>query len=346
MKNPNGYGTIYKLSGNRRRPWIVRVPDGKDLKKQKLKYKTLGYFATRTEAMIALADYNKSPYDIDAENITFAELYEKWSAEKFSDISVSNVGGYKKSFADSAALHNMKMADIRFEHLDGIMADCDLNHPMRLRLRLLWRQLFGYAMERDIVQKDYSAFVKVGKNERTGSIHKPFTDAEIKILFDNLNLNDLVDTILIMVYTGLRVGELLDILSENVHLNERYMRGGLKTEAGIDRVIPLNKKIIPFVKRWLDKGTKYLIQPDKGKTTYYAYKKLGWDIIMSRLGFDHLPHDCRHTFATKADEVGMNKLSIKMIMGHASQDITEKVYTHRRIQELVDAVDLLKFGDN
>ena len=343
MKNPNGYGTIYKLPGNRRRPWIVRVPDGIDTVKKKRKYKTLGYFVTRPEAMIALAEYNKSPYDIDADKITFAELYEKWSAEKFEDISISNIRGYKKSFADSAALHNVKMADIRFEHLDSVMNACDLNRPMRLRLRLLWKQLFSYAMERDIVQKDYSAFVKIGKNERMGSIHKPFTDAEIKILFDNIDMNVFVDTILIMVYTGLRIGELLDIKSENVHLDERYMRGGLKTAAGINRVIPLNKKIIPFIKRWLDRGTKYLIQPEEGKTTYYIYTNKGWDIIMNRLQFDHLPHDCRHTFATKADEVGIDKLSIKMILGHASKDITEKVYTHRRIKELVDAVDLIKF---
>lgn len=343
MRNPNRYGTVYKLSGARRRPWIARVPNGVDTKKRRRLYKTIGYYATRPEAMIALAEYNKSPYDIDAEKITFAEVYEKWSSEKFKDISIPNVRGYKKSFMDSAALHDMKFADIRFEHLDGVMNDCELNRPMRLRLRLLWRQLFKYAMEHDIAQKDYSEYVSVGKNERTGSIHKPFTKEEIKTLFENVGKIPFVETILIMIYTGLRIGELLDINSENVHIKERYMRGGLKTAAGTNRVIPLNKKIVPFVQQWLDRKTKYLIQPDsKRKTTYYVYTKQGWDIIMDKLKFDHLPHDCRHTFATWADEVGMDKLCVKLIMGHASTDITERVYTHKRIQQLVEAVDMLK----
>lgn len=343
MKNPNGYGTVYKLSGERRKPWIARVPNGVDTKKRRRLYKTIGYYASRPEAMIALAEYNKSPYDIDAEKITFAEVYEKWSAEKFPTISVPNVRGYKKSFKDSAPLYDMKFADIRFEHLDGVMNDCGQNRPMRLRLRLLWRQMFKYAMERDLVQKDYSEYVTVGKNERTGSIHKPFTKEEIKLLFENVGKIPFVETVLIMIYTGLRIGELLDIKSENVHIKERYMRGGLKTAAGIDRVIPLNKKIVPFVQQWLDRNTNYLIQPDhKKKTTYYAYNSQGWDIIMSKLKFDHLPHDCRHTFATWADEVGMDKLCVKLIMGHASTDITERVYTHKRIQQLIEAVDMLK----
>ena len=46
-----------------------------------------------------------------------------------------------------------------------------------------------------------------------------------------------------MIYTGLRPTELLEIQTENVHLDEKYMAGGMKTEAGKDRIIPLNDKI-------------------------------------------------------------------------------------------------------
>ena len=87
MKLPNGYGSVYKLSGKRRKPWIARKTSGWDIdeasEKTKQKYKTIGYFATRQEALTALANYNENPYDLDTNFMTFADVYEKWSNEYF-----------------------------------------------------------------------------------------------------------------------------------------------------------------------------------------------------------------------------------------------------------------------
>lgn len=72
-----------------------------------------------------------------------------------------------------------------------------------------------------------------------------------------------------MIYTGLRPKELLEILAENVHLEEKYMTGGMKTEAGKDRIIPLNDKTIPLVKNRYDPSKKYLINNKYGN--HYTY---------------------------------------------------------------------------
>ena len=56
--------------------------------------------------------------------------------------------------------------------------------------------------------------------------------------------------------------------------------------------------------------------------------------IMSRHGFSHRPHDTRHTFITNAKEVEMDEYSLKLIVGYAIKDVTEKVYTHRKIEGL------------
>ena len=49
----------------------------------------------------------------------------------------------------------------------------------------------------------------------------------------------------------------------------------------------------------------------------------------------------RHTFASLMDTAGANKLCIKRIMGHASPDITDSVYTHKTIEQLIEAIDLI-----
>ena len=71
MKNPNGYGTVTKLSGNRRKPWVVK--EGKSGKQ-----KPIGYTTTREEGLIMLAKYNNDPWDIETDKITLQELYDLW----------------------------------------------------------------------------------------------------------------------------------------------------------------------------------------------------------------------------------------------------------------------------
>jgi len=75
--------------------------------------------------------------------------------------------------------------------------------------------------------------------------------------------------------------------------------------------------------------------------SYYTYYDCKFKVIMEQLQLNHKPHDCRHTFATLMDNAGANKVSIKRIMGHASTDITDKVYTHKDVAELLKAIDLI-----
>lgn len=102
MRLPNGFGNVSKLSGKRRNPWRARKTAGWviDEKTQKIKqtYVTIGYYATRQQALQVLSEYNTNPYDLDANNITFAEVYEKWSDKKFDEISASNVNAYKAAY--------------------------------------------------------------------------------------------------------------------------------------------------------------------------------------------------------------------------------------------------------
>ena len=108
-----------------------------------------------------------------------------------------------------------------------------------------------------------------------------------------------------MIYTGLRPTELLEIQTENVHLDEKYMVGGMKTEAGKDRIIPLNDKIIPLVKNRYDANKKYLINNKFGNHyTYGTYMNGNFNTCMGKLKMKHLPHDGRHTFASLMDSAG------------------------------------------
>jgi integrase len=339
MRNPNGYGAIYKLSGKRRRPFIVRITTGWDNNRKQV-FQTLGYFEKREQAIKFLADYNENPYNVEI-NITFAELYEKWLSRKENRISESNSRAYKMAYNFSKPLYGLKFNEIRTEHMQDIIDGCEKSYDTIRKIRVLYNQLFDYAMEHDIVKKKYSEYIVMPEREDSEK-HKPFTKEEIQSLWDNIDRSEFIDTILIMIFTGFRIGELLLIKNTDVNLEERYMTGGIKTAAGKNRIVPINKKILPLIMKRYNENNEFLIVNFKGEQMKYDnYYKEKWMPLLEELGMVHTPHDCRHTCATLLDNAGANKLSIKRILGHASQDITDKVYTHKDIEELRKAIDLI-----
>ena len=95
MKLPNGYGTIYKLSGNRRKPWIAKVPAGfepaisKKTGKEYLKqlYQIIGYFEKKEDAIDALARHRLEPLAPKAHIKTLKDIFDEWSESAYKDIS-------------------------------------------------------------------------------------------------------------------------------------------------------------------------------------------------------------------------------------------------------------------
>lgn len=341
MKNPNGYGSIFKLSGNRRNPFAVRITTGWDDDGKQV-YEYLGYFPSRKKAMMALADYNNNPYDLSSRKITFKEMYERFKEEKFPKISKTGQGGYEMAFKLSESLHDLKFIDIKKFHMQKVIDNCDKSYETKSKIKVLYNQLYKHALENDLAQKDYARFVELPKNN-TVSSRKPFANDAINILWENVNVIDDVDLVLIMIYTGLRAGELIEIKTNKVQLEKRFLVGGFKTEAGTNRIIPIHKKIYPLIERRMELNNNYLISTDDGeKMSYHILYQKKWKKLMKKLNLNHKPHDCRHTFATLMDNAGANSLSIKKIMGHASKDVTEKVYTHKGIEQLLAAIDMLE----
>lgn len=313
MRLPNGYGGVVKCGGQRRKPFQARITAGYTDEGKQI-YKSIGFYKTKQEAINALAEYNNTPYNIDNNKLTFIELYNKWQEQHFKKIGQSTINSYKTSLNYCKDIYNIRFVDLRLNHLKAIIDNCNRGYSIKYGIRNLLNQLYDYAIQNDIVEKKYSKFLEVGKPESKEK--QPFTEEEIQKLFDNADKIPFVDTVLIMIFTGLRISELLTIENSKVNLEERYMIGGMKTDAGKDRTIPLNKKIIPYIKRYYNPENKYLINFEGKPLKYSKYKTTIWENIMQELGMQHNPHECRHTTATMLDNVtpAINQLVIKKIL--------------------------------
>jgi integrase len=348
MKLPNGFGSIHKLSGNRRNPWRARKTKGWVLDEKtgvkKQVYETIGYYPTQKEALQALSNYNENPYDIKTNSITFAEVYEKFTAEHFEKITPSATRSIKSAYHYSEPLYNMRMKDIRVIHLESTIKNAKVSSNLKGRMKSLFNLMYRYALKHEIVDKDYAHLCETVKQSHTKTAHTPFTDEEEKLLWENQEF-PYVKMLLIGIYSGWRPQELSILKNKDIDLEAMTMLGGLKTDAGKNRIVPIHSKVKPLIESLYNEDSEYLFNDKNGqKGTYMSYDKYRrkFEKICTHFNLNHRPHDTRHTFITKAKNANVDEYVLKLIVGHAIADVTEKIYTHRTIESLRNEIEKIK----
>lgn len=351
MRFPNGFGSTYKLSGKRRKPWIARITTGWKFvlnketgleEKSKQLFQTIGYFEKKELALDALTKYRINPV-VPKADITFKELYEEWSESKYEYISRQTVDCYKAGWKRLSKYGNVNFKELRTAHIQNVIDVCYKSKMSRSsleKIKIVASMLYGYAMQNDIVNKNYAEFVKLPKIDK---IEKEiFNDIEIKKLETSEGI-EWVDTVLILIYTGMRINELLSLSKFGVDLDKQIITGGLKTESGKNRIIPIHPKILAFITTWYNKNGEYLICNKEGKhISDKFYREKLYYPVLEQLEIRKLtPHGCRHTFGSLMNKAGANTKSIQKIIGHSKYSFTADNYTHTDIEELKKAILLL-----
>ena len=343
MKRPNGSGSVRKLPGNRRKPYAVIITEGIVLEDGRAKQvrKYVGYFEKRTDALKELEKYNTNPEELIFRKTvekkpTFTDVYNLWLedlSKKPTPLSRSSMDGYKAAYKKYSPLHKMVFEKITVKDYEDIAkAYTSMSHTSIKTMKLLLNQMYKTAMRYGIVNNNLSELLLFYSTNENANPHKIFTDEEIDALWGNKS-DFMARLLLILIYTGMRVKELLIMKTEDVHLEERYMVGGLKTDAGKDRIIPISEKIVPL----LNTSGEYLIKYN-GSALKYRY---AWQLLndyMEGHNMDHDFHDTRHTTATLMEKADIDKLHRKLILGHASGDVTDR-YTHVSIEQLVEDIN-------
>ena len=153
--------------------------------------------------------------------------------------------------------------------------------------------------------------------------------------------------VVICLYTGIRLGELLALTYDDIdfekclmHINKttyQIKRDGKitqvtdrpKTKSSI-RTIPIPKQLAMLIKKNRKiTGSKYVVTTHKkGMVGTRSYERT-FEIILRQLNIPYKNfHSLRHTFATRASEMGIDARSLSEILGHKNPMITLQRYTH------------------
>lgn len=349
-RSPKGFGSIIKMKGNRRLSYMVRIKLG-DVVNHKTgkitpKYYILGYAKDRKEGLMMLAEYHQRPFDLKHADLTFADVYADTMEykEKKQKIGKSAKRSYSTAFQACSSLHGVPFVKLKAKDLQEVIDKCNKNYPSLKNIKVLYSQMYQYAIKHEICKEDYSKHVDLieytGKNPNSIE-RKRFTSDEILELWKYKDDRH-YQIILILIYTGVRISELLNLKKEDVHIDEQYFEvKKSKTENGI-RVVPIADKIKPFFVEWLEysKIDYVFCTNDQKQFLYRNFYDSYFIPIMDNRRFDHRPHDTRHTCASLMAEAFIDERIVKKILGHAhNMSLTERVYTHYEIKVLVDEIN-------
>ena len=337
MRLPNGLGGVVFLGKKRRKPYGARVTIGWD-KNKKQKYKYLGYFESKKEALTCLIEFNKNPYDIDTRKMTLLEIYEDWSKAHYERITDGSQKVYKYTFNKMERLYHIPMCELKAYHFQSLINEHKENYTSTKMIKILAGLLYHHAMKYGIVDKDYSDFLELPKKEIKNK-KSALSIEQVNLILNN-EISKRNDMLIVLLYTGMRISELLSLESKNIDLEKRIMIGGLKGVNGTNRKIPIHHKIIPIIERNI--GDKYLFTSPRGKKYIYANEGIALNRYLKKLGIDKTCHELRHTFVSQCQRLGIDNVTLKRIIGHSTKDITEH-YTHKTDDDLLKAIDSFSY---
>lgn len=340
MKFANGYGSITKLTGNRRKPFWVRSAEVKYKNGDKVKSKrtTIGYYATQKEALKALNDYNENPYAL--ESITFEALWKISKAtKKVSEKRLKQLDGVFNNHL--GVLKEKYIKDIRTVDLQELFDVCERGSTTKDNMLAVLNCIYDYACANDYISKNYAQYV-VYENDRTRIQRILFSDLEVKKLW-NKKGNWEYDFFLILLYTGCRFSEIantkvenLDLINGVLHITEDNSKNAQSI-----RSIPIHKKIMPLIEA--NMGNTWVFENDEGKILYSNFYYNELKEINAYLGVEHLFHDTRHTFTTRLRKLGVPLFYVNEIIGHTNKNITDDTYNHPTIEELRTEINKLYY---
>ena len=327
LKRANGTGTVYKLQGRRRKPWVAA--------KNKV---IIGYYERKTDAIEALEALSLKSIS-ERYNMTFEDVFREWKQEHYKGLSESATYKYDNAFAVYESLHERKFRSLRTQDFQNVIDQhLDMSYSSLSMYKLLANQLSKWAIREEIIPTNFAQFIKIPKQQKKEK--EIFSESDIyKLQSDD---SETAKIILMLIYTGMRISELFSLKLSDYH--DTYVIGGEKTEAGKNRIIPIRPEGRKYFAYFAAIATgERLLSGYPGAKTVSNFRDAHYYPLLEELGIKRkTPHSTRHTYASWAVKTGMQPEVLQKILGHSNYSTTVEIYVHSDIEQLVNAVENCK----
>lgn len=325
---------------------------------------------------------------VKKENYTFKQLYEKFEEEKMLTKEEMQMEkkyhirpknkpfgrhychGMITAYHNSVALYDKVYKDLRASDFNKHLKESKKGSDSQRQMVNLYLNLDKFALEEDIIDKGYAQFITTitsNKKEIKKATNKKvekerlFTYEQIDYLW-NFKIRStsnkqyhrqdreqfVRDFWLMLLYSGARADELLAVYTANIFLDDNYFIGGLKTEAGINREIPIHPAVKHLWEKYYDPNNEFLFMQPNGNKVDYEYYFYHFQNNFEKLHpevSDHTAHDARHMLRNELRKLGIKDIIINAIIGHSNDDVGEDIYSHVSIEEKQEAIKQVTYKE-
>lgn len=222
--------------------------------------------------------------------------------------------------------------------------------PSTVNIRIRYLKVYlKFLEEEGYVKESINHRIKKVKEVRNEKL--PLTDSDVRKMLKQINMKSYAGlrdytVITLMLSVGTRINETINIRVKDVDLKSKTITiCGETAKNRTERVVPLNAKIIPNIKKLIEVSNEVsspwlflsTISYDQVKLTHMKQQISDYG-IKAGLDKSSSPHKLRHTAITNMIRNGANPFDVCKIAGHSSLEITMK-YFHNKIDDLHKAIE-------
>lgn len=307
---------------------------------------------------------------VKKDNYTFKQLFEEFKKAKIPTVEEAKLEkerhikpkgkfayhysrGMITAYNNSTELYDKVYKDLRTSDFQQFLNNCGKNYETIRIMKNLYIKLDEYAFQEDLIEKSYAQYITINntnKNSENAKKRTPYSYEQIQYLWDikpeNYKEEFIKDILLLTIYTGCRAEELLFIYTKRIFLDKNYFVAGIKTEAGIDREIPIHPDIKFIFKKYYNSKNEFLFMMPNGNRAnydYYLYHYKKNFIYKHEFLNHHTAHDGRHTLRTELEKQNIKQVIINSIIGHSNESVGQDIYTHISVEEKLEAIKLITY---
>lgn len=335
-RRANGEGSVIR----RGKSYSIRITTGWELKDGRAvqQFAEKGGFKSQKAAMEympKLREEASRPHS-SYEKITFEELYDKLIERHAKRVSKSTMGCYVSAHKHFSEIYSLPFAELNTEDWQLCIDDCPNGIRTKQNMKALGTLMYKLAAELRVfgvnTETNFASLVWLPTDDRES--RQPFTLEELEKIKAGASAGiRYADWILAMCYTGFRPSEFLALKKDSFDAERWTLRGGAKTEAGKNRIVPVHPLIRSIIAKQMISPGEYLFSVHRDKPTmldnfrqacfYPALEALGIQSVPKpREKPERTPYSTRHTFATLMKSVKGSDKDKAALMGHTSFEMT------------------------